>query len=361
MSWIGLSDNSDTAFDRDGIGPLRPAPTRPERYASATGEDILVRGTLLLEASAQPGRARKTDLVNLVDQDNQLAIWLTRDGALAIRFGPGTETVATQFGGSGFADGSDFRLTLSWDAAFGTALASVEDLASGTLRQAELEMAAPVRSGLMRELLEEPLPVGLRFLAVADTIEPVGLVPGFARDTAIDTPGGQRMVQHLRAGDLVITADRGPQPIRWIGRRDIPAAGELMPIRLRAPYFGLVRDIMVSADLRVLASGTEVEYLFGQESVLIEARHLVNGISASRANREKVVDMYHIVLDAHEILSVSGSSCESLFLGRLAQSTDILATTMLYDANPERLPIHEVLARPALKPFEAATLASRLT
>ena len=360
MSWIGLSDQSDILFDRAGIGPLRSAPTQPERYTSSAGDDILVRGTILLEASSQQKRDQKTALVDLVDADNALAIWLTTDGALGLRIGTGSEAVATQFGGSGFAEMTDFRLTLSWDAAFGTALASLEDLTSGTLRQLEIEMSAPFCTKAMRALIETRLRLPHRFLAAADTIEPVGITSGFARDTAIDTPGGQRMVQHLRAGDLVITADRGPQPIRWIGRREIPAAGELMPIQLRAPYFGLVRDILVSADLRVLAIGTEVEYLFGQESVLIEARHLVNGVSARRANRDKVVEMYHLVLDEHEILSVSGSSCESLFLGRLAKSTDILATTMLYDANPERLPIHDGLARPALKPFEAATLASRL-
>ena len=39
----------------------------------------------------------------------------------------------------------------------------------------------------------------------------------FALGTWITTPNGQIPIEELAAGDMVVTMDHGPQPIRWIG------------------------------------------------------------------------------------------------------------------------------------------------
>lgn len=41
----------------------------------------------------------------------------------------------------------------------------------------------------------------------------------FTSGTAILTPGGDVLIDELCVGDLVVTADNGPQPIRWIGKK----------------------------------------------------------------------------------------------------------------------------------------------
>ncbi|MCF6444127.1 Hint domain-containing protein [Nereida sp. MMG025] len=51
----------------------------------------------------------------------------------------------------------------------------------------------------------------------AASLNAVG-IPCFTSGTFIQTPRGQRLIDHLRVGDLVSTCDNGPQPIRWIGK-----------------------------------------------------------------------------------------------------------------------------------------------
>lgn len=344
---------------------MRPAPEAPIRYRNSKGEDLLLHGTLLLEADVHPGRRQTLVLAEVLNGPRRFRITLTPEGRVTADVRDAHQKLQLELSADLVEDDTTFRLSFSWDAGDGVGLLSVEDLTRSRLRQCEVESCPPILTSDMAALIDAGRPPASRdlsigFYAVADTVEPVGLVPAFARDTPVDTPGGQRMVQHLRHGDLVLTTDNGPQPVRWVGRREVPALGELMPVRLRAPYFGLLRDITVSADHRVLITGTEVEYLFGEEAVLVEARYLVNGISASRSNREPVVELYHVLLDNHEILSVSGSRGESLYVGRLGTTRDILETTMLSGIGMTEMPRHAGLAYPALKPFEASTLVAQL-
>lgn len=54
----------------------------------------------------------------------------------------------------------------------------------------------------------------------------------FAAGTMITTPDGPGAVETLRPGDLVVTRDRGPQPLRWIGRQSVD---DLHAPRTRTP------------------------------------------------------------------------------------------------------------------------------
>jgi hypothetical protein len=47
-------------------------------------------------------------------------------------------------------------------------------------------------------------------------------VPCYTPGTMIDTPDGPRAVETLRSGDFVLTADHGPQEIRWVRSGDHP-------------------------------------------------------------------------------------------------------------------------------------------
>jgi len=66
---------------------------------------------------------------------------------------------------------------------------------------------------------------------------PVCFTPG----TLIATPAGPRPIETLAVGDLVDTADDGPQPIRWIGRRGYafpPTPEKHKPIQIKAGALG---------------------------------------------------------------------------------------------------------------------------
>ncbi len=104
----------------------------------------------------------------------------------------------------------------------------------------------------------------------------------FTSGTQIATVSGDRCIEGLVAGDLVLTMDRGYQPIRWIGSSKRPATGDLAPILIRKGALGNNRDLRVSPQQRMLLQGWQAEMLFGEEEVLVTAKSLVNDHSILR-------------------------------------------------------------------------------
>jgi len=141
----------------------------------------------------------------------------------------------------------------------------------------------------------------------------------FTPGTRIATPGGETPVEALEEGDLVLTKDNGPQPLRWIGARRISGARlyampHLRPVRIHAAALGLDRPdgaILVSPLHRVMLRGPAARDLFGTPEVLACARDLVDGrgIVFDRGLRE--VTYIHLMLDAHQVLFANGVESES--------------------------------------------------
>ena len=135
----------------------------------------------------------------------------------------------------------------------------------------------------------------------------------FTRSTLIRTPGGDVRIQDLRIGDLVVTADHGPQRIKWIGSRKVSAKGSLAPIRFAAGAIGNVEPLLLSPQHRVLLSGWRAQLFAGTEEVMIPALHLVNDTTILRQKGDWV-EYFHIMFAKHEILFANNAKCESLFL-----------------------------------------------
>lgn len=141
------------------------------------------------------------------------------------------------------------------------------------------------------------------------------MVPCFAQGSLIETPQGPRPIEDLRAGDLVMTKDHGPQALRWIGDTylsalDLLLAPRLRPIRIRAnaARAGLPhRDLLVSPQHRILAQR-------GGREMLVAAKYLLarQGIHADLPLDG--IRYLHLLFDRHEILQVHGLWCESLLL-----------------------------------------------
>ena len=85
----------------------------------------------------------------------------------------------------------------------------------------------------------------------------------FTRGTLIKTDQGERPIEELAAGDMVLTMDHGYQPIRWIGSSKRAATGDLAPILIRKGALGNDRDLRVSPQHRMLLQGWQAELLFG--------------------------------------------------------------------------------------------------
>ena len=139
----------------------------------------------------------------------------------------------------------------------------------------------------------------------------------FTPGTLIATPYGSRNINDLHIGDIVLTRDNGPQPIRWIQSRTIPAIDRFAPIRIRPGVIpGQVGDLLVSPQHRMLFEGYRAELLFGESEVLVSAKHLVDDMSVTQ-DAGDTVTYIHMMFDAHEIVFANGAASESFHPGAI--------------------------------------------
>ncbi len=140
-------------------------------------------------------------------------------------------------------------------------------------------------------------------------------IPCFTEGTLIRTPSGDRPIETLNAGDLVVTRDNGLQPIRWVGRRRVLGRGRFAPIQVLGVNPSQNQTpILVSPQHRVLVTGAQAQLYFGASEVLVPAKHLVDGIRAWHAPCAEVTYI-HLMFDHHEILYSNGQPSESFFAG----------------------------------------------
>ena len=188
----------------------------------------------------------------------------------------------------------------------------------------------------------------------------VNTVPCFVAGTLIQTPFGERRVEELTPGDMILTQDDGPQPLRWIGTRAVAAVGNLAPIRIRAGTFGQHRDLLVSPQHRVLIRDSLADLLFGEAEVLVAAKDLVNDHSVRRIEGGEVTYV-HLLFDRHQVIFSEGLPTESFLPGpqtSKAFEADILQEicTLFPELDPETGKGYSPSARRALRAFEARLL-----
>ncbi|TGD62545.1 hypothetical protein EYC08_15890 [Tabrizicola sp. WMC-M-20] len=114
--------------------------------------------------------------------------------------------------------------------------------------------------------------------------------------TLVRTPDGTVLIDDLTPGDLVLTADHGPRPLRRILRRRIGGRGAAAPVLITAGTFGTCRDLHLSQDQRIVLSDPRATALVGAPQVLAEARHLLNGTTV-RLSPCAGVDYIQLVFD----------------------------------------------------------------
>ncbi|MGZ3216013.1 Hint domain-containing protein [Paracoccus sp. T5] len=178
-------------------------------------------------------------------------------------------------------------------------------------------------------------------------------VPCFVRGTMILTPDGEVPVQDLRRGDLVLTLDAGAQPVLWIGHRALSAAElaarpRLRPIRISAGALGEglpLRALTVSPQHRVLLRSRIAGRMFGQDEVLVAAKHLVGSCGIEVIQDQAPVEYWHVMFDRHQVICSEGAMTESLFTG--AEALDSMGRV-------SRQEIMELLPQLADRPFRPA-------
>lgn len=217
-----------------------------------------------------------------------------------------------------------------------------------------------LRSGLAcAAQLDEAWPRDRGFLSVCHiaAIAPFGVssseLPALAAGAVVATSQGPVAVEALRPGMVLRMIDGDLQPLRWVERRSRLCLGRLAPVRLRAPYFGLEADICITPETRVLRSGPAVEYLFGQEHVLIRAGDMTSSPGALRERYNPVCDMYHLMLDDHACLMIDRCGIETALLSDVVAAEDGGAPRNLSHA--DRTPCFPVLDRAGAQALLAET------
>lgn len=188
----------------------------------------------------------------------------------------------------------------------------------------------------------------------------LSMIPCFVAGTRIAVPGGTCPVEALRPGDLVLTRDDGPQPLRWIGRRSVPAVGRFAPISFAAGALGPHGALRLSPEHRVLLETAAAEIFFGEPEVLVAAKHLVNDHSI-RCQPGGEVEYLHLMFDRHQVIWAEGLPSESFFPARQSLSAldgDVLAELLAIfpEIDAETGAGYGPAARRVLKGFEAQVM-----
>ncbi|WP_127562585.1 Hint domain-containing protein [Nioella ostreopsis] len=132
----------------------------------------------------------------------------------------------------------------------------------------------------------------------------------FAAGTLIASATGDRAVENLEIGDLIVTQDGRRVPVKWIGRQTVKTmflpAERVTPVRFATGSLGNGlphSDLTVTADHGMLVDG-----------VICHAGALVNGTTITRvplAEMGETYTVYHIETEAHEIILANGAPAET--------------------------------------------------
>jgi hypothetical protein len=139
----------------------------------------------------------------------------------------------------------------------------------------------------------------------------------YLKGTHILTPLGERKIEELQIGDLVITVG-GVKPIQWIGgRRYVRAprqswAAAIRPVRVARGALGPNMphaDLFLSQEHRLLLDGG-----------LIRVGDLVNGTSIAIDVRADVMEIayLHIKLANHDAIYAEGAAAETLLFNHIS-------------------------------------------
>ena len=153
----------------------------------------------------------------------------------------------------------------------------------------------------LNALDNQSLPSGQSSIAVTT-------VACYLRGTMIATPGGEKAIESLALGDLVLTATGHAEPIRWIGHRAYNTRfarcnPEVLPVRIAAGALdeGVPnRDLYVSARHAMLLDG-----------ILVQARDLVNGVTIKEWMPAEQIEYFHIEMAEHAVVLANGAPSES--------------------------------------------------
>lgn len=315
-----------------------PGPERGALVMECRFDDGLGAARTLLRCPPSAGDPRAPgqgiDLAVIADPVEGIGLFLRR-GADAF------QARAAWPGGDGPT--ALMRLTFQWDGAAGGWTLAIEDCTGERRALVSGSGAAALPIAHLGALCAAGMDVrdpSVVWLALGEGRAPLGgLGRGLGADAMVLTPAGHVAAARLKAGDMVVTRDRGAQPVRAAGVVEQPAYGANVPVILRANYLGARLDLRLLPRQRIAMAGAEVEYLFGEDEVLVEAGYFVDDRTVMRGGEGGAMRLAYVLLDEPELICANGCWVESPWPGADA-------------AGQGRA------ARRVLKAYEARTLAA---
>jgi hypothetical protein len=158
--------------------------------------------------------------------------------------------------------------------------------------------------------------------------------PCFLKGTRIRVVGGEKRIEDIRIGDLVVTKSGIAKPVRWVARRRYrkepgsPWVENIQPVRIAQDALG---PNTPSSDLFI--SDTHALHFEGD---LIPALDLLNDMTIARypAKEFDEIEYFHVRLDTHDVIYAEGAECESLGDGGYDRFDNFIEYERLY-GNPD--------------------------
>lgn len=149
-------------------------------------------------------------------------------------------------------------------------------------------------------------------------LRPTG-APGFGPNTRVATDVGDIPVAWLVRGAKVLTRDKGLQPLRWLGRTQMPALTmrcipDCAPVRVQAQFVdpdAAEGFLDLSPEHRIMVQGADVQRLFGKDEVSVLAKYLAD--PQKPATRNRSYTFHHLLFASHQVVRANGVWSESLF------------------------------------------------
>lgn len=352
MSWIAIAGEERRWIDEAVFDTaLRPR------------NELLARGSLMIETRLSAAGRPQTLLSyeRAHPWPGSISLQALPGGCIVLVMNQGSEVFHTLLDYPADARTDVLRVTFSWDSARRWGRLALERPESDRVALRVTPPPPPLVLEDIYTLVRRPqlcqTDPDLVFFAVSDRIEPVGPMPSLTGAVPVMTSFGPRKLRELRCGDTVQTRNGGLVPVLQRLSRVVPALGSFKPVRLRAPYLGLRRDLVVAPHQRLVIGGSEVEYIFGREAVLVPALSLVNGFAAVQEAGLLTIRYHNLLLPSHDAFIAGGAALESLYVGRLRRDRARLAASLLADCPSGLMPEQNRAGYQVLGPFEAITLA----
>lgn len=127
---------------------------------------------------------------------------------------------------------------------------------------------------------------------------------GIAMGTIVLTLDGEIPVEHLNAGDRVITRDTGIATLRAVHMREVT----FTPYKISADRLGEgrpVADTFVAADQHILVRGLLAQALYKTDSAMVPVSKLADGEYIAKCE-EQTLRLYELEFDTTHVIYANG-------------------------------------------------------